>query len=509
MNIKSCNSKSFGKGKSIRVPGSKSHTIRALILACMSEGKTQITNPLKSADALSTAKAIAKLGASVEFCDEQNIWNVNGAGKNFHLPDCPIDVGNSGSLMYFISPVLATLNGRCVITGDESIQKRPVAHLTDALSQLGASAFCQNKDSVTPPFEFTGPISNQNELVTEGKLSQYISGFMMAATRLKGTTRLNLTTPQETPYLSMTKYWLDKYGVKSTISEDYKKITVDGSVDLKAHDVTIPSDWEAVAFPLIAALIANEHIVITDIDDSGTQGDEKIVELLQAYGADIIWDKAAKTLEVNAHLKASDSYAASDSKTGATDTSCDAKSDGDRDYKILRAPNKQMTISMAAYPDAICALCVIACFAEGTTVFTDIDICRKKETDRIKVMTEILSSLGAEIKDNGDTLVINGHSPFMREGANSTGAGTCSECCGVNNSGSVARALSKNPAFVMHGGKVDSYLDHRVAMSLACYGLFLPESDPVIIKDAECCDVSFPGFFDIMNKSLGTEFAGV
>lgn len=450
MNIKAFKSQNFGKGKSIRVPGSKSHTIRALILAAMSEGTTKIFNPLKSADALSTAAAIKKIGAEVTFNDEQNVWIVKGAGKNLHLPDTEIDVGNSGSLMYFLTPVLATLKGRCEVTGDESIQKRPVDHLIDALNQLGADAFCKKENSVTPPYEFTGPISNENILFTEGKLSQYISGFMMAATRMTGLTQIQLTNPQETPYLSMTKYWLDKYGVQSSISDDYKSICVAGPVELKAEDVTIPSDWEAVAFPLIAALIANEQIVITDIDDSGTQGDEKIVDLLKDYGADIEWNKKEKTITVNKN-------------------------------SFFSAPGGTKKISMAEYPDAICALCVIACFAEGKTVFTDIDICRKKETDRIKVMTELLSFLGADIKDNGDTLVINGHSPVQKD-------------------------RSKNEAFALHGGAVDSYLDHRVAMSLACMGLYFTEENAIVIKDAECCNVSFPHFFDVMNESLGCEF---
>lgn len=466
MTVKSCTSKNFGNGKSIRVPGSKSHTIRALILAAMSEGKTKIANPLKSADALSTAEAIQSIGASVEFFDRENYWLVTGVGQNIHLPSSAIDVGNSGSLMYFISPVLATLSGRCIITGDESIQKRPVSHLTDALNKMGADAFCQKENSVCPPFEFTGPINNSKTLVTDGKLSQYISGFMMAATRLSGETNIELTDPQETPYLSMTKYWLDKYGVTSSISGDYKKISVSGIKKLSAQDVVIPSDWETVAFPLIAALIANEHIVITDIDDSKTQGDEKIVALLKDYGADIILDAAHKTLEVNPHLK---------NKTPEEKNSA---------YKILNAKNGRAVISMAEYPDAICALCVAACFANGKTVFTDIDICRKKETDRIKVMTQILSSLGADIHDNGDTLEINGASPFLPNG-------------------------TKNPDFKMHGGTVDSYQDHRVAMSLACFGLFLEESDALFIKDAQCCDVSFPGFFEAMNKNLGTEFTFV
>ena len=169
MNILSTKSKNFGKGKSISVPGSKSHTIRALILAAMSEGTTKITNPLKSADAISTAKAIEKIGAKVDFFDNDNYWIVTGAGNNIHLPNEPIDVGNSGSLMYFISPILSTLQGKCIITGDESIQKRPVDHLIDSLNQLGAKSKCIKENSTTPPFEFTGPINNKKTLLIEQK----------------------------------------------------------------------------------------------------------------------------------------------------------------------------------------------------------------------------------------------------------------------------------------------------------------------------------------------------
>ena len=126
----------------ITVPGSKSHTIRALILAAMADGTSHISNPLPSNDCLSTAAAVRKVGAEVDFGDGQgssSVWTVRGAGAGLHLPDGPIDVGNSGSLMYFLCPVLSTLPGECTFTGDESICRRPVNHLIDALCQFGAN----------------------------------------------------------------------------------------------------------------------------------------------------------------------------------------------------------------------------------------------------------------------------------------------------------------------------------------------------------------------------------
>lgn len=437
----------------VSVPGSKSHTIRALILATMAEGTSHIKNPLPSNDCLSTVKAVKQIGAAVEVPDSAEdgkssqpaVWTVHGAGKNIHLPTSQIDVGNSGSLMYFLCPVLSTLAGECTFTGDESICKRPVNHLVDALNQLGGQASSVEPGSVTPPFKFCGPIDVNKTLTTDGKLSQYISGFMMATSRLNGTLHINLTDPKETPYLTMTKIWLESVGVPCTISEDFKKITVTGPVNIKAFDKTIPSDWEAVAFPLVAALISGSEIVIDGIDGSGSQGDDKIVEVLQQVGADLDWNKEDCTLTVRG-------------KPGVG-------------LSTKNLPDGEFRITISPFPDAICALAVMACFIEGTTVITDVEICRKKETDRIEAMKTELRKLGADVEEGDDCLIIHG---------TAGGKG-------------------------LHGGTVESYKDHRIAMSLACLGLGLAEGETVTINEAECCSVSFPHFFEVMN-GIGAGF---
>ena len=437
----------------IVVPGSKSHTIRSLILAAMGDGVSHIYNPLRSNDCLSTVEAIRKIGAEVTM--EDDCWTVTGAGQNLHIPEGPINVGNSGSLMYFLAPVLATLKGECTFTGDESICKRPVGHLLDALKQLGVKTKSLNHNNM-PPFVFTGPMtlgkSNNGVLHTEGALSQYISGFMMAAARLDGTLEIELENPQETPYLTMTKYWLENVGVKADISEDFKKISVSGSSAVKSFDKVIPSDWEGIAFPLISALLSCSEITIDNVDSSGTQGDAAIVEILKSVGANIIWNTDSSTLAVK--------------KTKRLST------------KGL--PKKVLRIDISAFPDAICALSVISCFIEGKTIISNVGICRQKETDRVTAMTEILTSLGADIKDEGDSLVIMGHSQFNEDGI-------------------------QNPLCKLHGGKIDIMKDHRIAMALACFGLGLKNGEAVEIKDGECCDVSFPHFFGEMNK-LGANF---
>ncbi len=433
----------------VTVPGSKSHTIRALILASMAEGTSHISNPLPSNDCLSTVKAVKQVGAEVLM--DGNVWTVHGAGRGLHLPSSQIDVGNSGSLMYFLCPVLSTLSGECTFTGDDSICRRPVNHLVDALNQLGAGAKCL-RGGETPPFSFCGPIDVKRQLVTGGELSQYISGFMMAASRLNGTLHMKLTNPKETPYLTMTKLWLESVGVPVNISSDFHDVSVTGPVEIKAFDRAVPSDWEGVAFPLVAALISGSSIVIDNIDGSGSQGDDKIVEVLQSVGADIVWDKEAQTLSVN---------------SGA----CGAAGAGARGtFTTEKLPDGQLTVEMSGFPDAICALAVMACFINGKTVFTDIDICRKKETDRIKAMVSELTKLGAKLVDEGDRLVVYG------DGGAS-----------------------------LHGGTVESYKDHRIVMSLACLGLGLKEGESVEVSDAEWCSVTFPHFFEVMNE-IGAGF---
>ena len=210
----------------------------------------------------------------------------------------------------------------------------------------------------------------------------------------------------------------------------------------KAFDRAVPSDWEGVAFPLVAALISGSEITIDNVDGSGSQGDDKIVEVLQSVGADIDWRREEGKLIVR----------------------------GGKKLSTAALPGGTLTVDMSSFPDAICALAVAACFMEGKVEFTDIDICRKKETDRIKAMVSELTKLGAKLTDEGDRLVVFGDGGLS-----------------------------------LHGGEVESYKDHRIVMSLACLGLGLAAGESVTVKDAEWCSVTFPHFFEVMN-GIGAGF---
>ncbi len=422
---------------SLTVPGSKSHTIRAGIFAALASGTSIIRNPLPSADCLSCMDVIRAFGATVLI--ESGIWKVTAPEGGLRLPSQVVDVGDSGSVLYFMTPIAATLPGWSVLTGDASICTRPIRALLEALKSLGAEGFTTRPDTDAPPVVVKGPFK-AGLVSLEGNLSQYVSGLMIAAPRITGTTVIDLHNPKEKPFLKMTCDWLESVGIKVDYDAQLDHFEVTGPQNYTAFDRTIPSDWEGVAFPLVAAVITGSWVEIDGVDCTGSQGDAAIVDILKAMGADIVLDTQREVLVINA---------------------------GGKNMNPVRLTGG--TFNCAGFPDAVPSLAVAACFAEGDTVLTDIGVCRLKETDRISLMRAELTKLGASVDEGPDSLTIHGNS----------GRG-------------------------MHGGEVDSYDDHRIAMALAVAGLAIPGSG-VLVHDAECCAVSFPAFYDTLN-GIGAGF---
>ena len=420
---------------SIEVPGSKSHTIRACLFAAMAEGTSFIRNPLEGEDCLSALKAVEAFGARTG--RSRGLWIVTAPRGGLKLPEQVIDVGNSGSLLYFMTPIAATLSGWTFITGDASICRRPVDEIIKAIKDLGGDGFCSTPQKKTPPFAVRGAIK-AGRVEHEGVLSQQISGLLMAAARLDGKTVIDLKNPKETPFVKMTIDWLASVGIE--VKHDAAAMNhfeVEGPQRYTAFDRTIPSDWEAAAFPIVAAVITGSPLTIPDVDTSKSQGDAAIVDVLKEMGANIETDEDEGCLYVNKNRRNSRGINAAPALKGGE-------------------------FNCASIPDAVPALAVAAYFAEGETALTDIGVVRLKETDRISILNMELTKLGAEVEEGADYLIIRGKG----------GSG-------------------------LHGGACESHLDHRIAMALSVMGLALEEG--VSVKDAECCAVSFPRFYEKMN----------
>lgn len=356
----------------IIVPGSKSHTIRAVLLAAMAEGKSIIHNPLTSDDCLSALNAARSFGAVA--AEEPGAWIVEGKGRRLHAPENFIDTGNSGTTTTFVTSMAALFDGYTFITGDRQIRRRPIKPLVDALNELGAQAFITRPGAEAPPVVIKGRMHG-GKVYFSGFSSQYISSILLSSPLADGRTEIFVENPLEKPYLQMTLDWMKLYGaLPSEVSPDFKYFAVEGNQRYKAAESTVPSDWSGAAFPLVAAVITSSEVVISGVDFADCQGDKAVVEHLIAMGANITKDAASNRMIV---------------KGGAR----------------LRGG---LTIDLNDIPDSLPALSVAACFAEGKTTFINLAHVRVKETDRVAVMENELKKLGADVEIGPDYMIVNG-----------------------------------------------------------------------------------------------------
>jgi 3-phosphoshikimate 1-carboxyvinyltransferase len=358
--------KSHLKG-AVQIPGSKSHTIRAVAVAALASGESVIERPLESADARSARHAYAMLGASIE--ETADCWRVQGTGGLFAAPENVIDVGNSGTTMRMALGSAALLRaGKAVLTGDAQVRRRPCGPLAASLNTLGASVEATRGNGM-PPFVVSG-ILRGGAATIEAITSQYVSSLLLNAPLAEKDTRLLVPLLNEKPYVVMTLDWLQKQGVRVSHNEDLSEFHIPGGQRYTPVRRAIPADFSSATFFLAAGALAGNNILCLGLDMEDTQGDKAVLEYLVAMGADISHEPEGIRVRGNS----------------------------------LRGTE----LDLNATPDALPMMAALACFAEGETRLVNVPQARLKETDRISVMHEELEKLGARITELDDGMVIEG-----------------------------------------------------------------------------------------------------
>jgi len=345
-----------------KIPPSKSQTMRALVFASLSSGRSIIQNYLHSPDTHAMIHACRLLGAQIKVMDE--ILEIEG---HLHSAEDIIDAGNSGLVLRFIGAISALTSHYTVITGDESIRRRrPVKPLLDGLTQLGAFAVssCGNDHA---PIIIKGPLKGGTAVIG-GEDSQPVSGLLIASAFASSKTELFVTNPGEKPFVDMTLSWFDKLGIPY-INEGYEKYLIQGGAEIEGFDYRVPGDWSSASYPIAAALITNSELTIEGIDFSDAQGDKELITLLQEMGAKF-------------HI------------------------DGHKLTVLQGAKLQGQKIDISRFIDAITLLPVIGCFAEGRTEITGGAIARLKECDRIQSIVSELKKMGANIIETPDGLIV-------------------------------------------------------------------------------------------------------
>ncbi len=407
----------------IRIPASKSHTIRGVIIAALARGRSELVNPLFSEDTRAIINAFRAIGARIERSGDNLV--IEGCGDDAHAPSDVLDMLNSGTSTNLTIGILGALGVGGRLTGDASLRSRPVEALTRALTGLGCRIRFLDRDGC-PPLEISGRIQEGEVELDAGKSSQYVSSLLLAAPLAQGDTVLRVKNPTELPYIDMTLTWLD--GQKIRYERDgYEYFKIFGDQAYTPIHKAIPADWSSAAFPICAAAATDSDVLVKGVDVLDIQGDKAILNYLKEMGAVI-------SLEENG-------------------------------VRIRGTELHGKALDINATPDALPALSVIGCRAEGETRLLNVAHARVKETDRIAVMARELGKMGGDVREVPDGLIIR---------------------------------LSD-----LSGAEVRGHHDHRVVMSLSIAGLLA--EGPTIIDTAEAVSVTYPDYVESMRR-LGAKF---
>ena len=410
----------------IDLPGDKSISHRVVFIGGISRGKTTGKNFLEAADCLRTVSAFQAMGIDIEIKDKKIV--IMGQGINgLKKPKDELYLGNSGTTMRILPGILAGQDFETTLTGDASLSKRPMDRIIDPLRKMGVDIHSK-KSAGFPPLVVKGGRVNPIEYSTKVASAQVKSCVLFAGLSAKGVTSVT------EPFMSRdhTERMLEFCGAK--VSRKGLMVSVEAGRALEGKEFFIPGDISSAAFFIAAAfLLEDSDITIRDVGLNPTR--LGFLNVLLKMGANITIQNKKDKVEPYG------------------------------DIRVRSAPLKATVIEKKDIPlliDEVPILAVLASSAPGKTIIKGISELRLKETDRVSSMTENLKRMGADVKAEGEDLIVNGGSKRLKKAT------------------------------------LDSFKDHRTAMSMAVAALAADGDSE--IKDIDCVDTSFPGFFQILDS---------
>lgn len=349
----------------VRIPGSKSHTIRALVIGGLADGESVIKAPLVSADTLSAAAGMRAVGAELD-CTDPERWRVNGCGGVPRIHADVIDVGNSGTTLRVLLGTASLLRqGSVRLTGDEQIRTRPAQPLADALNALGADVISVHANGCAP-FDVRGCLRG-GETAVECVTSQYLTSLLLACPLADNDTVIRVPVLNEAPYVQLTLDWLAAQDL-DVRHEQMRLFRIRGGQAYSPFERRVPADFSSATFFLGAGALPGNCVTCLGLDMDDSQPDKAVVEYVRRMGAAV-------------------------------------RVDGDR-VTVAAERLEGAEFDLNETPDALPLMAVLGCLARGETVLRNVAHARIKETDRIAVMASELRKMGAEIRELEDGLVV-------------------------------------------------------------------------------------------------------
>jgi 3-phosphoshikimate 1-carboxyvinyltransferase len=421
----------------LRLPGDKSISHRALLLAAMAEGESGITGAGDGADVRSTAALIEALGAIVERVREDgrtvDYRIVSPGADGLREPDDVLDCGNSGTSLRLATGLLAGLPLTAVLTGDASLRRRPVARIIEPLRSMGAVLHARRNNSLPPVTVIGRTPLRAIEAWTPVPSAQVKSAILLAGLRADGRT----TVREAVATRDHTERMLRARGVpveRAAVDDPSGSVawSLEGRGNVRAVTEGVPGDVSAAAFWLVAAAIhPDAELTLRDVGVNPTR--RAVIDHLRRMGASI--DEASGRPD-----------------DGIGEPTADLVARSSRLEAIELEP-----ADTAAAIDEIPILCLAATQAHGTSLIRGAGELRHKESDRLAGIAAGLAALGADVELRGDELRISGPTE-------------------------------------LHGAATDSLADHRLAMTFAVAGL-IARGETVVLRP-ESATISYPGFYD-------------
>lgn len=408
------------------LPGSKSITNRALVIAALNSGekKTRLRGVLRSEDTEIMIDCLEKLGFIISVNWKECSVFVSSPKAPGVIPSSSaiLFTGNSGTTMRFLTAMVGLGNGTYKLDGIKRMQERPINDLLKALNDLNINAVSENNNGCPPVIIKTSGWSGGIARINSEMSSQFISGILMAAPFAKGETRIILEGKiVSQSYINITLAMLDDWGINTTKISD-REYLIQGNQFGNRFEYQIEPDASAASYFYAAAAITGGTVTTPGLGKRSLQGDVKFVHALQLMGAKVSQDNNSTTV------------------TGSELHGID--------------------IDMNDISDTVMTLGVVACFAKGTTKITNIGHIRHKETDRINALANEIRKIGGLVEEFPDGITIH-------------------------------------PA-ELHGAEIETYNDHRIAMSFAIAGLKIPG---ITICNPSCVAKTYPDFFEDLAKA--------
>ena len=429
---------------SVRVPGSKSLTNRALLIAALAEGKTTLSNALFSDDSHYFANALKNLGFRVELNEERNEMSVWGLSGKIPASSAELFIGNAGTAARFLTAFLTLGEGKYILDGEPRMRERPIGDLVDALTQLGANITSPRSDDfsrparnteglkpllrgggeIYPPLKIIASHLKGEKTQIAGNISsQYLSALLMIAPYAQNPIEIEIVTELNSkPYIDMTLSIMRDFGV-DVKRDGYKTFYIEPNTYSPISNCPIESDASAASYFFAAPAICGGTVRVENISHKSVQGDINFLDVLVEMGCSV--EESNNSIQVTGHPS-------------------------------LRG----VDVDMRHISDTAQTLAAIAPFASSPTRIRGIASARVKETDRVSAVCTELKRLGVKVEEYEDGMKIYPCKNFK-------------------------------PAITQ------TYNDHRMAMAFSLIGLRV---EGLQIENPDCVSKTFPNYFDVIDE---------